>query len=676
MFAISSRQSTHVDPVPLPPIANAHIDIWEHAALLYCNLEWLDARDTFEYLARVIRSPKYAMACRLNVGLIHARLGELNPAMSCFQKALHTDATMAITYYLIALTEAELGKLPHAEIAYQICLGVLRDEGADHMRLGFDYDIFQEIVAQNIKAGRESLFTGHLGLERIPAEIIFEAPVREPEAFDYESEWSPERLKEVIQKELSKPASLQDPHPLALTREALKAFVQTQHDRISDTRSLNSTTATATRSWTEPWHDPNRVATGPATKACIAGNARVHSGSTTQNLTSSTSGLDQPVLSEQPRSKKLEPRPARVVNESVGELARFINVTYPGMSIRTAQLLLENEPWWATRSKQPSARQVSTRDSLLAGFDLKEVSSTLRVTHIQTPQRPKSAPGSRQPSPDRERRSPQRIQSNPALGVKDARPIRRESSGSSSSMDESELFRLIKPQAAGSGGYSGGLPSPSNHADDDIARLTEQMHAEIRNGQWTVPGADKPLHGADICDPHDAGRQGSPPPNDGYATSSSECQNSGRSHVDLPFRSALPSRSSSTSTAKTESTLKPPPLILKPTVHKPTNQYQESRAEFVRSPTSRRQHEREKKPLPPIPTSVSPQRTPPQPQISSPPPLSGLYLLPKASSAGPSARRGQPAPPVKRPSPSSSIADSLDILGFGKRWRKMRDRRS
>ncbi|GAB7358214.1 hypothetical protein MBLNU230_g0366t1 [Neophaeotheca triangularis] len=648
-----------------PPITSQHIDIWEHAALLYCNFEWLDAANTFEYLSRVIPSPRHAMACTLNVGLIQARLGELDSALIRFQQTLHTNAAMAVIYFLIALTEAELGKLPQAEIAYQICLGVLNDEGNSHVALGFDFEITTAKISKNIRAGRESLFTDFLALERIPAEIIFEAPDREPEDSDGDRLWSPDELQEAVQRELRKPLSSQDAlhvfqdPPQELVREALEAFVGMQGDQ-----SCSTNTTVVPRNPTARPAAPFKI----RNKYIAKGNQQADASSHPLPLSQAT----------QSKKTKLEPRSARVVNESVGELARFINVTYPGMSMRTAQLLLENEPWWAVRSS--STRHASTRVPLAAAFDSDTLGITPRVTRIEPPRlhkRPTSAPASRPPSPIRGQRGQlPRIQSNPFLSALDGTAISCHSSESGSSVGDAQLFRLIEPQSVASQHQSGingsqqsNPPSPLSSEDDKIVRLTEELHSTVLEGKWSVSEEHLEFLRADTFrSPGPAGDRLSA---SSVPSSSDHCQPD--QNLDgLFFDSAKSSRSASTTTMLDDASLRPPPLNLTPAIHRQAAQQQVSNAEIARPPVSPHHHIRERKPLPPVPTTAPTRPSPPQ--VTALSQSTGVFGQLSRTKTAPSWSK-QPSRLVKQPSPNGSLA-SLDILGFGKKWRKIRDKRS
>ncbi|RMZ30243.1 hypothetical protein D0859_05656 [Hortaea werneckii] len=80
-------------PQQPPKLSSAHIDLWEHAALLYHHFEWQTAIETFQHLFHTIpvSAPEARTRCLLNVGIIQARLGDYALAAQTLEDAARTD---------------------------------------------------------------------------------------------------------------------------------------------------------------------------------------------------------------------------------------------------------------------------------------------------------------------------------------------------------------------------------------------------------------------------------------------------------------------------------------------------------------------------------------------------------------------------------------------------------
>ncbi|KAI7056797.1 hypothetical protein KC352_g44303, partial [Hortaea werneckii] len=115
-------------PQQPPKLSSAHIDLWEHAALLYHHFEWQTAIETFQHLFHTIpvSAPEARTRCLLNVGIIQARLGDYALAAQTLEDAARTDGEFVLTPFLLGIVEWELGNLIKAEACLEISLVALR----------------------------------------------------------------------------------------------------------------------------------------------------------------------------------------------------------------------------------------------------------------------------------------------------------------------------------------------------------------------------------------------------------------------------------------------------------------------------------------------------------------------------------------------------------------------
>ncbi|KAI7207780.1 hypothetical protein KC333_g9356, partial [Hortaea werneckii] len=182
-------------PQQQPKLSSSHIDLWEHAVLLYHHFEWQSAIDTFQHLALTIptEAKEARTLCFLNAAIIQARLGDYALAAATLEAAARTDGSFILTPYLLGIMEWELGNLIKAEACLEISLLALRrrvGEGeVDFSRHGLDFRLRGEVVREGLRRLRgvnllseevekeaQSQIVGFAGFS---ADCIFEAPVRE-----------------------------------------------------------------------------------------------------------------------------------------------------------------------------------------------------------------------------------------------------------------------------------------------------------------------------------------------------------------------------------------------------------------------------------------------------------------------------------------------------------------
>ncbi|RMY71210.1 hypothetical protein D0862_14637 [Hortaea werneckii] len=178
-----------------PKLSSAHIDIWEHAALLYHHFEWQSAIETFQHLAGTIpavdaEAKEARTLCALNAAIIQARLGDYALAAATLEGAAQSDVSFVLTPYLLGIVEWELGNLIKAEACLEICLLALRRHRmgeVDFSPYGLEFRLRDEVVREVLKKLRgldpfsqegeaQSL---NVGFAVFSADCIFEAPARE-----------------------------------------------------------------------------------------------------------------------------------------------------------------------------------------------------------------------------------------------------------------------------------------------------------------------------------------------------------------------------------------------------------------------------------------------------------------------------------------------------------------
>ncbi|KAI7205972.1 hypothetical protein KC365_g17484, partial [Hortaea werneckii] len=318
-------------PEQQPRLSSEHIDLWEHAALLYHHFEWHSAIDTFQHLALTIpaEAKEARTLCLLNVAIIQARLGDYALAAATLEVAAHTDGSFILTPYLLGIMEWELGNLIKAEACLEISLLALRrhagEGNVDFSRHGLDFRLQGEVVREGLRRLRGvNLFSEEevqgriVGFPGFSADCIFEAPVREggrsSSSSEEEEDLTVKRREEqdlpakggkealsnrqpdslVVSSSSPKPTTIKNPRE---TFQDLKAFLR-GHKPI---QRPNTRTSTAPPDPLRPRPPHPLPAVAPA-----AAEATYHS-----------------TWRRRPTTPYI-PRDARGEYHSVGELARFI----------------------------------------------------------------------------------------------------------------------------------------------------------------------------------------------------------------------------------------------------------------------------------------------------------------------------------------------------------------
>lgn len=163
-----------------------HIDLWEHAALLYHSYEWQAAADTFTALASDVEDVEMSSRCCVNSVLIQARLGDFRAAQNTLQTAIMAESIYLLAVFVAGLIAYEFHDRNKAERCFELCFDGLRNqEDLVFGCWGLDFVLEREVVRGNLRALRSGEFRARVmgshavPMNGVPAEFIFEAPLRE-----------------------------------------------------------------------------------------------------------------------------------------------------------------------------------------------------------------------------------------------------------------------------------------------------------------------------------------------------------------------------------------------------------------------------------------------------------------------------------------------------------------
>lgn len=131
------------------PSSSQQADLWEHASLLYHNLDWQSAADVFNHLSISAVEDESRAKCILNEGLIFARLGDLNVAKKLFERAAALDPAEVLPCFLIGLIEAESNHLTEALTQFEFCWETLQRGFADHYSPRLRFELTADMCRRN-----------------------------------------------------------------------------------------------------------------------------------------------------------------------------------------------------------------------------------------------------------------------------------------------------------------------------------------------------------------------------------------------------------------------------------------------------------------------------------------------------------------------------------------------
>lgn len=206
-------------------------DLWEHACLLFHSFEWQSAADAFPELEQYTSDTGEKCIFALNRGLIEARLGDSDLALASFAKALETEKKNAVAHFLLGLMHAENGNYVDGLTHFEHCLTSL-DSNTRHYRTSAGYfQLERGVVLYNADRMRLAIAgknnqVRHIQprLQTIPAQIIFEAPLRSTDKSETDGRLSTGVVHDV-ESRVNIDERVQDP-----VSRALKPIYSNGHD--------------------------------------------------------------------------------------------------------------------------------------------------------------------------------------------------------------------------------------------------------------------------------------------------------------------------------------------------------------------------------------------------------------------------------------------------------------
>lgn len=334
------------------------VDLWEHASFLYHNLEWQGAADAFAALEHEASDPAEKCAFAINKGLIEARLGDFDFAITSFATAILHDDDDPVACFLLGLVYAETGDLSKGEAYFERALENLERPHSHLNTVAFG--VTEAAVRENIERlrnaqaarGNASICVSNI-LHTIPANIIFEAP--------------------------SRTASRPSIHENPTTEDDLICGTPERRSGFEEEGG-----AQPTKRLTGHWLQPTTPMLKPGPSKAEAPFEMLVTdfhGSDGENT-----GYSGPITDNKTQ-KKLEPRDAQIRNASTQELARFLRHAGPSgatnvtLDRKYMQLLLQNHTNVLQAPSRSSMASATTQHSnALAGYH-DDIGSLLDLYH-------------------------------------------------------------------------------------------------------------------------------------------------------------------------------------------------------------------------------------------------------------------------------------------------------
>ncbi|MCJ1365113.1 hypothetical protein MMC16_004233 [Acarospora aff. strigata] len=163
------------------------IDLWSHAILLFHNLEWEQALTAHRRILRQCGTDVRRACLWFNIGVIRGLLGEYFLAAEAFATALKFEPHLTISWYCLGISLFQLNGFRKAKKAFDTCLRSFKikddinyhDQGLDFVleQTKVDWNCRQASFEKNHQQRRAPLpLERHMGLNRLPAGILFEPP--------------------------------------------------------------------------------------------------------------------------------------------------------------------------------------------------------------------------------------------------------------------------------------------------------------------------------------------------------------------------------------------------------------------------------------------------------------------------------------------------------------------
>jgi hypothetical protein len=301
-------------------LSKQHVDIWEHAALLYHGYEWQAAADTFYFLAHKLGDTEERTLCFLNTALIQARLGDFEAAATTLEEAVAIDQDYLMTAFIVGLVRYELRDAAKAEACFEICMDGLVHHDIDHNDVRMSFVLDRPMVHGNLRAVREAQFRAKVTgsdlalMNSIPLECIFEAPLRFSQVDGVET--TSQSLSDNISLLDDLPERMQGITLVGPAKDFPRRNVPSPGEWFKSLRSPASSTITS------PAEGPlsSIPEHGETTSPAIYSPATLYSSA----VPSTKAALRKRITWHRRPSTPYTPRDARADSESTRDLARFI----------------------------------------------------------------------------------------------------------------------------------------------------------------------------------------------------------------------------------------------------------------------------------------------------------------------------------------------------------------
>ena len=111
--------------------------------------------------------------------MIFARLGDYSTASHVLEDAMPVDDLLALTLFITAHIEVQLGELQKAEDCFTVALSALDAPGQDYHRFGLNFALQVAQIEEDLRVCQEGNAEDVGTLSALPVECIFSAPARD-----------------------------------------------------------------------------------------------------------------------------------------------------------------------------------------------------------------------------------------------------------------------------------------------------------------------------------------------------------------------------------------------------------------------------------------------------------------------------------------------------------------
>lgn len=117
-------------------------------------------------------------SCLINSAIIFARLGDYSTASHVLDEAMPVDDLLALTLFITAHVEFQLGEIQKSQDCFSVALVSLKGLSQDYHRYGLDYTLSAAQIREDLLVAENATTEASGTLTALPADCIFEAPAR------------------------------------------------------------------------------------------------------------------------------------------------------------------------------------------------------------------------------------------------------------------------------------------------------------------------------------------------------------------------------------------------------------------------------------------------------------------------------------------------------------------